>query len=528
MEAIIKFNSDLRDVPVEDLGQGFGIVNADTDELYSLYSLPGVENVELPKNVFLNIRSALTASCITSIQSDETLGLSGKGVIVGIIDTGVDYTHPEFRFPDGSTRILSIWDQRTEGVPPDGFNIGTEYTSAQINSALVSNDPFSVLPQQDIGGHGTAVAGIAAGNSGAAPGSSIIAVRVGRAGDDYARSTSLMRALRYVINKAREYNMPAAINLSFGMNEGSHNGDSLFEEYITAVSSEWKTSVVIPTGNEGGAGHHYSGSIKTGETLDIEFFTSSGISGLYLSMWKNYADDISAELFLPDGSATGTVYQATPPVLYRFGDTSVGIIYGQPTVYSTSQEVYFDIRSERGFVPTGAWRLRLRGLDIANGSFDIWLPTVEQVTTGTYFAVPDNFNTLTIPSTSQKVIRTSGYNYRIGNIAEFSGKGTPYTNFPDTAAPAVNITAPAVGGGFDTFTGTSFAAPFVTGSAALLMEWGIVMGNSPFLYGERLKAYIRKSARRSSGIKYPDPSFGYGKLCAAGVPPGSMFLQRSF
>lgn len=520
MEVIVKYNGDPSELGIEPLGQGFGVIEIERDKLEELYSQPQIENIELPKDVYINDTFTASSVCLLPAHSPDSFGLKGSGVITAVIDTGIDYTHPDFQTPNGQTRILSFWDQRGEGNPPDGFREGTEYTSEEINEALSSSDPFSVIPQLDINGHGTAVTGIAAGggmasedNIGMAPYSAIIAVRVGEADDDFARSTELMRAIKYVVDKARFYKMPAAINLSFGMNEGAHKGDSLFEEYISSMSSEWKTSIVIPTGNEGGAGHHYSGTIRVGETKDVEFFTASGIEKFYLSMWKNFSDDISIELILPDGSTTGIINSGSPPKTQRFRNLDVTVVYGQPTIYSVSQELFFDVRAAEGYIQAGLWRLRLRGISVVDGSFDIWLPTVEQVTTGTYFTVPDNFDTITIPSTAQKIIRVAGYNDRLGSAAEFSGIGSRNTNFPDIAAPSVAITAPRIGGGYDVFTGTSFAAPFVTGSAALMMEWGIVRGLAPFMYGERIKAYLRLGAKRSENTVYPNPISGYGMLC---------------
>ncbi len=533
MEVIVKYSTSfeelMRDLRAntavlseEDLGQGFAIIVIESEDIDSLYDIPSVEDIELPKDIFLNDTFSMTSSCIRSAQSENGYGLTGQGVIVGIIDTGIDYTHPDFRTHDGKTRILSFWDQIGNDEPPEGFSFGTEYTKEDIDFALSRPNPTEIIPPLDINGHGTAVAGIAAGggmadinNKGAAPQADIIAVRIAPSGSDFARSTELMRALRYVINKSKFFRQPAAINISYGMNEGAHKGDSLFEEYLSAVSSEWKLSIIVPTGNEGGAGHHYSGSIANGATKNIEFFTASGITEFYISLWKNFSDSISAELILPDGFKTGIINPAASVTSFRPGNLIITAVYTQPTRYSVSQEIYFNIRAEDGFIPAGIWTLRLQAGTVVDGNFDIWLPTVEEVTTGTYFNSPDDFNTMTIPSTARKIIRVSGYNDRLGNIAEFSGRGTenPELIIPDIAAPAVNITAPRTGGGYDVFTGTSFAAPFVTGSTALMMEWGIVQRNSPFLYGERIKAYLRLGAKRSERTKYPNASFGYGRLC---------------
>lgn len=536
VEIIIKYNGNITQLreqlsnessvtAVEDLGQGFAVVTLSDDTVGFLYEITAIEDIELPKELYINNLNNMISTCIVTAQSENGYGLSGEGVIVGIIDTGIDYTHPDFRTPDGLTRILSFWDQSGSGNPPDGFTFGREYTSGELNAALASPDPIAVTGQLDIKGHGTAVAGIAAGGGisdpyqiGVAPKADIIAVRVLPAGNDYSRSTELMRALKYVTDKARSFAKPVAINISYGMNEGAHLGDSLFEEYITAMSNLWKTSIIIPTGNEGGSGHHYYGTISSGETKNIEFFTASGLNRFYISLWKNFTDNISAELILPDGATTGIITQENRVRTLNTRELSINMIYNQPTRYSVSQEIFFDIKATEGnFVKAGVWIIRLRAEAIVDGKFNIWLPTVEEVTTGTYFSAPDNFGTLTIPSTSAKVIRVAGYNDSLDSAAEFSGRG--FENLalpiPDITAPAVGISAPRIGGGYDSYTGTSFAAPFATGTAALMMETGIVRGNAPYMYGERIKAYLRRGAIRTDGVKYPNPTSGYGRLCAA-------------
>lgn len=524
MEIIVKYSGDfeqfisgLEDIGVfrpVDLGQGFAVLDISADMISVLEALPLVEDIELPKSVFLNNSFTPPVSCPGLPDFRRSL-YSGAGVLVGIIDTGVDYTNREFLLPDGRTRIAAIWDQSAQGTPPPGFFEGAEYSREKIDSALLSADPFSVIPRTDISGHGTAVAGIAAGNTtGAAYASELIVVRVRSASGEDEKTTQLMKALRYVITKAAQLQKPAAINISYGMNQGSHRGDSLFESYISAVSREWKTTIVIPTGNEGGAGHHYEGRLSNGEELDIGFFTAKGIDSFYLSMWKNYTDIISAELFLPDGKSTGVINRYTTNTNAVADGLSVTSVFGQPSARSVFQEIFYDIRPAGGTIPQALWTLRLRAESIVDGHFDIWLPTIEQVTADTYFTDPGDTLTMTIPSTAAGIIRVAGFDSRTGAAAAFSGRGTrcPGEVLPDVSAPAVNVAAPSLSGGFDSLSGTSFASPAVTGYAAQLMQWGIVCGNSKFMYGERVKAELRLAAQRSRDINYPDPSLGYGRI----------------
>lgn len=529
-EIIVKYNGDIEKVAAElnaeaeILNEGYAIITIERSKIPQLYTYTEVEHTELPKILSVELPSSLVTTCIEPVQKNPSWNLSGRDVIVAIIDSGIDYLHPDFRNENGTSRILYIWDQTATGKPPQGFKSGAEYDNEQINEALKQENPRMIVPHVDTNGHGTAIAGVAVGNGrdsngqnmGVAFEADIISVKLGTKGyESFARTTELMRAIKYVISKAKQLMKPVAINISFGMNNGSHTGDSLFETYINDISSNWKTVIVVPTGNEGSAGHHYEGTINSLETKDIEFFTAPGIDSFFVTLWKDFVDNFSVELIFPSGKTSGIVNLENQTKTSRENDTVATIVYGQPSHYTTSQQIFFDVKALQGTIDSGLWKVRITSGNVVNGKFEMWLPSIEAVTNKTFFANPAISNTLTIPSTARKVIAVAGYHDRLGSIVDFSGKGTTGTTIPkpDLAAPAVGILTSKSGGGYDAFTGTSIAAPFVTGAAALMMQWGIVNKNDLFLYGERIKAFLRLGANRSKTRQYPNTSWGYGTLC---------------
>ncbi len=439
---------------------------------------------------------------------------------------GIDYNHPDFRNADGSTRILALYDE----------TLDREFTSEEIDQALKTSEEqerFRIVPSRDTSGHGTHVAGIAAGNGRASGGidrgvayeSSLLIVKLGTAEPDgFPRTTQLMRGLDYVVKKALEFRMPMAVNMSFGNNYGSHSGTALLESYINDMSNYWKTLICVGTGNEGAARGHTSGILREGQEQEIELGVGNYETALSLQIWKSYVDEYDILLVHPSGKSIGPIRQLQGPQRFVMGRTEILLYYGEPSPYNLYQEMYIDFLPAQSYIDAGIWRVVLVPERIVRGNYDLWLPGQTVLNQGTGFLYPVEETTLTIPSTAEKVVSVGAYDARYDQLAEFSGRGyTRQTNQvkPDLAAPGVAIRSAAPGGGYAVRSGTSMATPFVTGSAALLMQWGIVEGNDPYLYGEKVKAYLLRGARHLPILQeYPNPQLGWGVLCLRDSLPG--------
>ena len=557
-ELIVKYNGDLREavselpVTAEELIAGYGLLTVPENLVDTVSRLPQIEYVEKPKRLFFSMADGKEVSCVLPVTKRQPF-LSGKGILLAVIDSGIDYTNRNFRKTDGSTRILSLWDQTVSPdaekgfFPPEGFQTGTEFTREQINAALREADPlrqYELVPSRDSSGHGTAVAGIAAGAAvnvtggtadnnyeGVAPESELLIVKLGAPRENsFPRTTEMMRAVTYVVRKAQSLNRPVAINLSFGNTYGAHDGSSLLERFLDNAAEIGRTVICVGSGNEGASAGHREGSVKTGETAATELSVGAYETAFSVQLWKTYTDVFRITLRSPGGQEFSFSTEKGGEITWKAERTSVLIYVGEPSPYAVEQEIYFDFIPENLYISPGIWSF-LIGTQEKESSFYFYLPSQAARNQNTRFFEPNPNLTLTIPSTASKVITVGAYDSTYDAYADFSGRGYRYAERdigllaagaakPDLAAPGVNITAPDIYGGYRSFTGTSFATPFVTGAAALLMEWGIVQGNDAFLYGEKVKAYLRRGARKIRGEEfYPNDRVGYGALCVADSIP---------
>lgn len=276
------------------------------------------------------------------------------------------------------------------------------------------------------------------------------------------------------------------------------------------------------TGNNGNDNLHTSGQVMNQEMQEIELGVSPYEPVLNVQFWKAYADEMEIYLEHPSGQRIGPLYEEPGPQRYRAGNTELLIYYGKPGPFQITQEIYIDFIPRGNYVDSGVWKIILWGRNIREGEYYLWLPGGGVLNPGSGFFLPEAQGTLTIPSTASRVITVGAYDSRLNAYADFSGRGSVRLVYrkPDLAAPGVDITAPVPGGSYAPVTGTSFAAPFVSGASALLMEWGIVRGNDPFLYGEKVKAYLRRGAKPLPAFgRYPNEEIGYGVLCVGDSIP---------
>ena len=488
-------------IEVSMLLENFALLRLPPSLIPTVSALPQILYIEMPHYISFEILSGKRSSCITQVTLPP-LSLTGNGVLVGFVDSGIDLTHPDFQDSNGNSRVLFLWDQTRDEDPPDGYLFGTEYNNEQINETLRAGKTLS----KDESGHGTAAAGIACGNGnaskgryrGIAPETELIVVKMRKNKGLYPRTTELISGIDYCIRKALKFNRPLVLNISFGNNYGSHTGNSLSELYLNRVSLLGRISIIAASGNEGASPIHTFGFLD--QTVNVDFSISERQTSLNMQLWKDYADAVRIRLRAPS-------------------ETQIAFYNSAPSPFQRLQEYYFEFFpiADSFYLTSGVWSLIIEPISIKNGTFEMWLPAASSLNGATRFLSPDPYNTLTVPSSANSVITVGAYDAKTNTPADFSGRGAAsmpnLLTKPDLVAPGVSVIVPSFPGGYQTVSGTSFAAPFVTGSAALLMEWGIVKRNNLFLYGEQLKAWLIAGAKELPGYPVPNPRTGWGALC---------------
>lgn len=488
----------------------------------------------IPKCYTLLSMEAMNQAGILPIQNYPTLQLKGANVMIGFIDTGIDYTNALFRNIDGSTRIAGIWDQSIQtGVPPENFVYGSEYTREMIDQALRSDAPKSIVPSEDTNGHGTFVASLAAGSGnpaeqfiGAAPEATLAVVKLKSAKKylrdlyyipetaDCYQETDIILALRYLNELAARNNMPLIMCIAVGTNMGGHIGvlplSTVFEYYGTSLNR----IPVIGVGNESDQRHHYSHSIRDGAPADtVEIRVGENVTGFTMELWTEIPNILSISLISPTGEATPTVplQTAASTVLdFVLDRTRVTVDYRIIVERSTSELIYF-----RFSAPTpGIWRLVVEPVRVINGLFHIWLPMKEFLSGEVYFLSPDPYYTLTNPANTISTIVVSYYNGSNNSIALSSGRG--YTRNerinPDITAPGINVKGALPGGRFAVRSGSSISTAITAGAAALLMEWIIYQTGTAGIDSYQIKSLFILGAVRPGFMTYPNREWGYGQL----------------
>ncbi|WP_105615052.1 S8 family peptidase [Vallitalea okinawensis] len=490
-------------------------------------------HIILPNIYGLTSSESIEAAGISAILDNKSLEISGEGTVIGILDTGIDYTHEAFRFDEKRSKIIAIWDQSIAGNSPEGFLYGTEYTNEEINHALQSENPLSIVSSTDDIGHGTFLAGIAAGMpnneenfQGAAPGAELVIVKLKQAKKnviDYFQvkedavafqTNDIIQGLNYLKSKAKEFKKPLVVLFTGASNEGPHNGSAFLEKELEYYGNFFGVVSVVSAGNETGASKHYHGRFRDDEErINISLNIAEEERGLFFNVWCGLPDELTIELITPSGETTGKV----PFVSDEWQEIEV-------LLESTKILIYYEFIEERGGEEAiyvrilnplpGLWTIVIHGDIVINGEFDIWLPVKGFIDDLTVFMQPNPNTTIVNPGTNVGTITVGAYNVAANSIYLPSSRGYTKDNRikPDIVAPGVNVIGPYPNNVYGLYSGTSVSAAITAGASALLLEWGIVKGNDPLLNTVAVKTYLARGARRKEMLLYPNREWGYGEL----------------
>jgi len=478
---------------------------------------------------------SLDKSRVTEIQKTPNLALFGEGVLIGLVDTGIEYQHQAFINKDKTSRIVSIWDQTINEGESNILEMGygTEYNNKILNAALLLENPLSLAPTTDKIGHGTILAGIAAGNfneaesfSGVTPKAEFVIVKLKEAKqitrDMFCipsraicyQDTDILMGIRYIVSVATRLQKPLVICIGLGTNQGGHNGLGAVSTELDALAQIPKICTVIAAGNEGISRRHYWSKIEKGEPTK-EFELNVGIADTLFSMeiWPQTPYRIALDITSPTGEYSAPIYpeiNECHKLSYIF-ESSVLWVNNEISEGDTGDQLVL-VRFQATLA--GIWKFRVYNIDNASTEFNVWLPSAQLITDETYFLQPNPDKTITSPGNAPKSITITSYNHQSGGIAINASRGYTPTNIikPDLAAPGVDLTCPLIGNTYGTASGTGCATAHTAGIAAMLMEWGIVKGNYTSMNGQDIQKFLIRGATRSDDLEYPNNVWGYGKV----------------
>jgi len=490
----------------------------------------------IPKCYSLTNAQSLDESGITRLRGTPALNLRGSGVIIGIIDTGIDYTNSVFLKSDRTTKILAIWDQTIDSVDqyPKLYYpayYGTEYTAEQINQALKSPNPLEIVPSVDENGHGTKLAGIAAGSenrennfSGVAPDADLLIVKLKQAKNnlrDYFsippnepcfQENDLIWGIQYLVETARKLKRPLSICIGIGTSQGAHNNAGNLNNVVSVVGDFPGTSICASAGNEGNARRHfYSALDPNSPPVPIELNVAENESGFSLEIWGDPPMLYAIDILSPTGEYVPTIFgklEETRTIRFIFEQTIIYLDYILIEEETGKQVILLRFKNPT----TGAWRFQITGRGDLTGAIHAWLPSGNFISQETYFIRSNPYTTITSPGNSYVPMTLVAYNQSNGSLYLNSSKGYSTSNIlnPDLAAPGVNIQCPGPNNTFTTLTGTSASAAHTTGIAAMILEWGIVRNNYTNLDTIGIKKFLIRGAKRNPQILYPNRDWGYG------------------
>ena len=532
-------------VPYYDMGNNITYLNGRHSLLHISATQPNPCDLGMnpyhrfPSIYTLESTASLEKSNVSKIQRNPNFGLYGQGVGVGVIDTGIDYQHPAFRGSDGATRILSIWDQTIqEGEVPEAFTFGSEYDRQQINQALQSSNPLSIVPTTDTIGHGTAIASILAGSqnvensfSGVVPEAELVVVKLKEAKQNLKniffipedatcfQESDIMLGVRYVHSMAMKLNRPIAICIALGSSQGGHDGRGALSSYLIYLTQLSRTGVAVAAGNEGNRRRHYYGSITEAiQYKEFELHVDSKDTKFSMEVWVDTPGRFAIAITAPTGETTQLIYPKIEVCNeYHFVFTNTTIWVNNILFEEETGDPLILVRFRDAM--QGVWRFRLLSIDKENVSFNVWLPSEDLISNDTYFLEPDPNITITSPGNGVFQLTVTAYNHNNDSILMESSRG--YNRFgaikPNIAAPGYNLTCAVPDNQYGALTGTGAAAAHATGIIAMILEWAVTRGNYVSITGNNINNLIIRGAYRDVDYIYPNNVWGYGRIDVSGI-----------